>query len=241
MELLSKGVRSIAGGADSTDVTLVCEDGHKVHTHIGLLAALSKKMGEIFASLNVFPEVVFIPDMKREVVEKLLDLYSKRWDEIEVDLDLWKAAYLLGLPLPRTLTRKHIDSNNFSTTQEPKTQTKDSKTGKPTMPSVLVRVKKEMMERDEANPNNDENDDSESSDDENEPPTEPAFEGTEEEEKSTDATEQGLKCGQCGAAFEDKDELTIHIGEVFMGEYHHNFHHYISIILNLNITGHRCT
>ena len=241
MELLSKGVRSIAGGADSTDVTLVCEDGQQVHTHIGLLAALSKKMGEIFASLNVFPEVIFIPDMKREVVEKLLDLYSKRWNEIEVDLDLWKAAYLLGFPLPRTLTRKHIDSNNSSTTQEPKTQTKDSKTGKPTMPSVLVRVKKEIMERDEVNPPEDENVDFESSDDENDPSTEPAFEGTEEEEKSTDATEQGLKCGQCGAAFEDEDELTIHIGEVFMGEYHHNFHHYISIILNLNITGHRCT
>ena len=218
MELLSKGVRSIAGGADSTDVTLVCEDGHKVHTHIGLLAALSKKMGEIFASLNVFPEVVFIPDMKREVVEKLLDLYSKRWNEIEVDLDLWKAAYLLGFPLPRTLTRKHIDSNNSSTTQEPKIQTKDSKTGKPTMPSVLVRVKKEMMERDEAYPPEDENNDF-SSDDENDPSTEQAFEATEEEEKST---EQGLKCGQCGAAFEDKDELTIHIGEVYkhMKEYH---------------------
>ena len=215
MELLSSGVRSIAGGADSTDVTLVCEDGHKVHTHIGLLAALSKKMGEIFASLNVFPEVVFIPDMKREVVEKLLDLYSKRWNEIEVDIDLWKAAYLLGLPLPRTLTRKHGDSNNSSTTQELKTQAKDSKPGKPTMPSVLVRVKKEMMEkRDETNPPEDENADFESSDDENEPPTEPAFEGTEAEEKSTDATEQGLKCGQCGAAVEDKDELTIHIGEV---------------------------
>ena len=71
-----------------------------------------------------------------------------------------------------------------------------------------------------------ENADFESSDDENEPPTEPAFEGTEEEEKSTDATEQGLKCGQCGAAVEDKDELAIHIGEVFMGEYHHNFHHF---------------
>ena len=222
MELLSKGVRSIAGGADSTDVTLVCEDGHKVHTHIGLLAALSKKMGEIFASLNVFPEVVFIPDMKKEVVEKLLDLYSKRWNEIEVDLDLWKAAYLLGLPLPRTLTKKQRDSNNSSTTQEPKIQTKDSKTGKPTMPSVLVRVKKEIMERDEVNPPEDENVDFESSDDENDPSTEPAFEGTEEEEKSTDATEQGLKCGQCGAAFEDKDELTIHIGEVHnhMKEYH---------------------
>ena len=220
MELLSNSVRSIAGGADSTDVTLVCEDGHKVHTHIGLLAALSKKMGEIFASLNVFPEVVFIPDMKREVLEKLLDLYSNRWNEIEVDLDLWKAAYLLGLPLPRTLTRKHSDSNNSSTAQESNPQTKDSKTGKPTMPSVLVRVKKEMVERDEVNPPEDENDDFESSDDENEPPTEPAFEGTEEEEKSTDATEQGLKCGQCGAAFEDKDELTIHIGEVHMKEYH---------------------
>merc|ERR1719187_1876376 len=131
MELLSSGVRSIAGGADSTDVTLVCEDGHKVHTHIGLLAALSKKMGEIFASLNVFPEVVFIPDMKREVVEKLLELHSKRWNEIEVDIDLWKAAYLLGLPLPRTLTRKQKESNNPSTTQELKPQTKDSKTGKP--------------------------------------------------------------------------------------------------------------
>lgn len=222
IELLSKGVRSIAGGADSTDVTLVCEDGHKVHTHIGLLAALSKKMGEIFASLNVLPEVVFIPDMKREVVEKLLDLYSKRWNEIEVDIDLWKAAYLLGLPLPRTLTRKHSDSDNSPTPQEPKPQTKDSKAGKPTMPSVLVRVKKEMMERDEANPPEDENDDFESSDDENEPPTEPAFEGTEAEEKSTDATEQGFKCGQCGAAVEDKDELTIHIGEVHnhLKEYH---------------------
>ena len=222
MELLSNGVRSIAGGADSTDVTLVCEDGHKVHTHIGLLAALSKKLGEIFASLNVFPEVVFIPDMKREVVEKLLDLYSNRWNEVEVDLDLWKAAYLLGLPLPRTLTRKHGDSNNSSTTQEPKPQTKDSKTGKPTMPSVLVRVKKEMMETDEVNPPEDENADFESSDDENEPPTEPAFEATEgeAEEKSTDATEQGLKCGQCGAAVEDKDELSIHIGEVHMKEYH---------------------
>ena len=89
------------------------------------------------------------------------------------------------------------------------------------MPSVLVRVKKEMMERDETNPPEDENDDLESSDDENEPPTEPAFEATEEEEKSTDATEQGLKCGQCGAAVEDKDELTIHIGEVYyhMKEY----------------------
>ena len=219
MELLSKGVRSIAGGADSTDVTLVCEDGHKVHTHIGLLAALSKKMGEIFASLNVFPEVIFIPDMKREVVEKLLDLYSKRWNEIEVDLDLWKAAYLLGLPLPRTLTRKHIDSNNSSTTQEPKTQIKDSKTGKPTMPSVLVRVKKEMMERDDVSHPEDENAHSESSDDENDPSTEQAFDATEEEEKST---EQGLNCGQCGAAFEDKDELTIHIGEVYkhMEEYH---------------------
>ena len=82
------------------------------------------------------------------------------------------------------------------------------------MPSVLVRVKKELMERDEANPPEDENADFESSDDENELPTEPAFEGTDAEEKSTDATEQGLKCGQCGAAVEDKDELTIHIGEV---------------------------
>ena len=86
------------------------------------------------------------------------------------------------------------------------------------MPSVLVRVKKEMMERDEANPSEDENNDF-SSDDENDPSTEQAFEATEEEEKST---EQGLKCGQCGAAFEDKDELTIHIGEVYkhMKEYH---------------------
>ena len=82
------------------------------------------------------------------------------------------------------------------------------------MPSVLVRVKKEMMETDEAIPPGGENADFDSSDDENEPPTEPAFEATEEEEKSTDATEQGLKCGQCSAAIEDKDELTIHIGEV---------------------------
>ena len=39
--------------------------------------------------------VVFIPDMKKEVVEKLLSLFSNKWEEVEIDHSLRQAAKLL--------------------------------------------------------------------------------------------------------------------------------------------------
>ena len=61
-------------------------------------ATLSKKMGELFTTcITTFPiMVVFIPDMKREVVEKLLSLYSNKWEEVEVNHSLRQAAKLLA-------------------------------------------------------------------------------------------------------------------------------------------------
>ena len=139
IDLLSASVRSVAGGTELTDVTLVCEDGNQVHTHAGLLAALSKMMGELLATMNTLPAVIFIPEVKKEVVEKLMNLYSKRWDEVEVDLDLKQAADLLGLPLP-SMTRRQVDVEVPPSKQTNKELT-DSKGSKPTMPSMLVRVK----------------------------------------------------------------------------------------------------
>ena len=56
-------------------------------------------MGELFSSLNTFPEVVIMPDVKKAVVEELLGLYSRRWEEKEVSLEVREAAELLGLPI----------------------------------------------------------------------------------------------------------------------------------------------
>ena len=56
-------------------------------------------MGELFSSLNTFPEVVIMPDVKKAVVEELLGLYSRRWEEKEISLEVREAANLLGLPL----------------------------------------------------------------------------------------------------------------------------------------------
>ena len=97
-DLLSENIRSVAGGEEFTDVTLVCKDGLQVQAHASLLAALSKKMGELFAScITTFPAmVVFIPDMKKEVVEKLLSLYSNKWEEVEVDHSLRQSVKLLA-------------------------------------------------------------------------------------------------------------------------------------------------
>ena len=161
-DLLSESIRSVAGGDESTDVTLVCKDGLQVKTHAGLLAALSKKMGEIFATTVAFPDmVVFVPDVKKECVEKLLSLYSKRWEELEVDVDLRQAAELLGLPLPVS-ARKNGESKVSCPPQRTK-QLPDSKVAKPTMPSMLVRVKREILEKNDGDVP-DENSDSESSD-----------------------------------------------------------------------------
>ena len=74
------------------------------------------------------------------------------------------------------------------------------------MPSVLVRVKKEMMEWNDVNPPEDENADFESSDDENELPTEPAFEATEEEEKSTEAFDENLIESSGSESLESKSD-----------------------------------
>ena len=62
-------------------------------------AFLTRRMGELFSSLNTFPEVVIVPDVKKVVVEELLGLYSRRWEEKEVSLEVREAAELLGLPI----------------------------------------------------------------------------------------------------------------------------------------------
>ena len=76
-DLLSKSIRMTAGDIESMDVTLVCKDGLKVQTHASLMAALSKRMGELFTTLTIFPVVVIIPDLEVVVVEKLVNLYIK--------------------------------------------------------------------------------------------------------------------------------------------------------------------
>ena len=70
----------------------------QVQTHASLLATLSKKRGELFTTcITTFPTiVVFIPDMKKEVVEMMLSLYSNKWEEVEVDHSLRQAAKLLA-------------------------------------------------------------------------------------------------------------------------------------------------
>ena len=141
---MNESIRSLVEGSESTDVTLVCKDGLQVKTHVSLLATLSKKMGELFAISITFPEAIFLPDLKKESVEELLSLYRKKWEEVEVDLDLRQAAEVLGLPLP-SMTRKHKEAN-ISNPQEISKQLPDSKATKPTMPSMLLRVKREIIE-----------------------------------------------------------------------------------------------
>ena len=208
-DLLSENIRSVAGGEEFTDVTLVCKDGLQVQAHASLLAALSKKMGELFATcITTFPAmVVFIPDMEKEVVEKLLSLYSNKWEVVEVDHSLRQAAELLGLPLP-VMARKHQEAN-VSCQPQTKKQLSDSKAAKPTMPSMLVRVKREVIEKNDGDLPHES--DSENSDFESEEEVESAL----EDDK---ISEPSLDCGQCGTTFEEKDELRIHIGEVHMEE-----------------------
>ena len=64
-------------------------------------AFLTRRMGELFSSLNTFPEVVIMPDVKKAVVEELLGLYSRRWEEKEISLEVREAAELLGLPISK--------------------------------------------------------------------------------------------------------------------------------------------
>ena len=70
----------------------------QVQTHASLLATLSKKRGELFTTcITTFPTmVVFIPDMKKEVVEMMLSLYSNKWEEVEVDHSLRQSVKLLA-------------------------------------------------------------------------------------------------------------------------------------------------
>ena len=141
---MSELIRSVAEGTESTDITLVCKDGLHVQTHVSLLATLSKKMGELFAICITFPEAIFVPDLKKESVEELLSLYSKEWEEVEVGLDLRQAAELLGLPLP-IMAEKHKEAN-IPRADQTNEQLPDSKGTKPTIPFVLLQVKREIID-----------------------------------------------------------------------------------------------
>ena len=215
-ELLSRSIMEAAAETESMDLTLVCKDGQQVRTHASLMAALSKGMGKLFTTLTTFPVVVIVPDLTKAVVEKLLNLYSRKWEEADVDLDLRKAAELLGLPLPPC---KEVNTTQQRDEKGIKQMSSESKASKPTMPSILVRVKREK--RDGFVLDND-NSDSENSDFESEKYIESAIQGKARVEKNThesvgeEEAEASLECDQCGTSFEEKDGLKIHIGEVHM-------------------------
>ena len=40
-----------------------------------------------------------MPDIRKVVVEELLGMYSSRWEEKEISLELREAAVLLGMPI----------------------------------------------------------------------------------------------------------------------------------------------
>ena len=84
------------------------------------MATLSKKRGELFTTcITTFPTmVVFIPDMKKEVVEMMLSLYSNKWEEVEVDHSLRQAAELLWLNFPRPRSLRPHMYVSFFTGQE---------------------------------------------------------------------------------------------------------------------------
>ena len=209
-DLLSKSIRAAACEIESMDVTLVCKDGLKMQTHASLMAALSKRMGELFTTLTTFPVVVFIPDLTKEVVEKLLNLYSSEWEEAEVNFDLKQAADLLGLSFPLASQCKEVNTTQHKATHK---SSSESKASKPTMPSILVRVKREK--RDGVVP--DENSDSENSDFESEKYIESAIQGKTRVEKNPHVSNlASLECDQCGTGFEEQEGLKIHIGEVHM-------------------------
>ena len=121
-----------------------------------------------------------------------------------MDFDLKTAAQLLGLPLP--LARECKEAN---ATQQRATQniSSESKASKPTMPSVLVRVKREKI--DGFVP--DENSDSELSDFESEKYIESAIQGNTRVEKDSlyGSTSAGLEYDHCGTGFEETKKRMI--------------------------------
>ena len=222
---LIRNIREAAGETDSMDVTLVCKDGLHVRTHVGLMAALSKRMGELFTTLTTFPVVVIVPDLTKAVVEKLLNLYRSEWEEAEVDVDLMEAAEILGLPLPvarygksaniKSWVEKSIEREIERKVCLPPAGKEKPPEVKASRPTMLVRVKRERNE----SVFSDEESDSENSDFESEQYIESALQGKVGINTGIDTaegTEAGLECDQCGTKFEDKDSLKIHIGEVHM-------------------------
>ena len=158
------------------DLTLVCEGGLLVQTNTALLATISKRMGELFNSLVTFPEVVIMPNIKKVVLEELLEMYSLKWRERELSSELIEAAELLGFPILQRQPLFALQTNQHTMTKkQTKNQpvTSSHKIVKQTMPSVLLKVKQEAQNR-EKNENLE--------DGEDETDGEDIFDGVEEEE-----------------------------------------------------------
>ena len=98
---ISLAVRTSHTNRNQQDLTLVCEGGLLVQTNVSLLATLSKRLGELFLSLASFPEVVIVPDVKKVVVEELLEMYSLKWDQRQVSSELREASDLLGFSISK--------------------------------------------------------------------------------------------------------------------------------------------
>ena len=98
---INLAVRTSHTNRNQQDLTLVCEGGLLVQTNVSLLATLSKRLGELFLSLASFPEVVIMPDVKKVVVEELLEMYSLKWDQRQVSSELREASDLLGFSISK--------------------------------------------------------------------------------------------------------------------------------------------
>merc|ERR1719319_470373 len=77
------------------DLTLVTSTG-LVRTHSSILALTSPTLS---ATLSPSHTVVSLPDLTKEAVDKLLGLFTARWEEVEVGREEEQVVRLLHLPI----------------------------------------------------------------------------------------------------------------------------------------------
>ena len=68
-----------------------------------------------------------MPDVKKVVVEELLELYSLKWEEKELSSELLEAADLLGFQIYQRQTSFTLQTNKITTTK-PQTNNQQKQT-----------------------------------------------------------------------------------------------------------------